>query len=340
MFSDFWFEGGYIAKVRALEQQKYRQGYRNDRDLNGSETYVATPTERVQFLALEYQQRGMQEAEALERVKTEAAPYQLAIGVDGGYYKASIKNAQTGEFATRRFPKRNAGGTGAGEEDFIKAVQGMKQELEAKSQPPQPMPKVWLQPEPKTEAEKFNEKVLKSAAKEKPMVKVTDKRAGTGTGKPLACPDHGNPMVPAEEVGVLKCPVLHCIRVARKKSAIGAGLKKTDLGLSGHKDIATVDEVIVRTGSGKTAGEITEEVIRKAFPAEVPEPQLPMSYFIKSDTPVRLFIAPDGRMYLHQTREGGSATAIDITSAMPNFTRNMSRFGPAEITLTLNIIRD
>lgn len=337
MFSDFWFERGYIAKVRALEQQKYRQGFRNDRDLNGSETYVATPTERVKFLALEYQQRGMQEAEALERVKAEAAPYQLAIGVDGGYYKASIKNSQTGEFATRRFPKRDAAGHDADERDFIKAVQGMKQELEAKSQPPQPMPKVWLEPAPKTEAEKFNEKVLKSAVREKPAVKVTDKRAGTGTGKPLACPDHGNPMVPAEETGVLKCPVLHCTRVARRKSGIGAGLNKTGLEPPGRKDIATVDEVIVRTGSGKTAGEITEEVIRRAFPAEVPGPQLPMSYFIRSDTPVRLFIAPDGRMYLHQTREGGSATAIDITSAMPNFTRHLDSSGLSDMTVVLNV---
>lgn len=340
MLSDFWSNPQFIARVRALEQTKFRQGYRNARDINGNEVYSATPEERVALLDLKFQKDAMREALALARVEELAAPYNLVIGMNSDYYKVSIKNPETGGYATRDIACRDSKGNTAGETEITLAVRDMKRELEATSKPPKPMPKVFLEPAPmskpalKTEAEIFNEKLLRSAEK-KPEAKVTDKR--TATGRPITCPDHGNPMEP-DEPGVLKCPIHGCNKVARKKN-YGAALKKLDPEPAPQSSIP----------AGRTMSEVVKEVVLSeaqakpeasaGFPAEVPGPQLPMHYFIKSDAPVRIFIAPDCRMYLYQIREGGSATAIDITSTKPNFTRHVSRLGPAELTLILNNIR-
>lgn len=337
LLSDFWSNPQFIARVRALEQTKFRQGYRNARDINDNEVYSATPEERVALLDLKFQKDAMREALALARVEELAAPYSLAIGMNGNYYKVSIKNLETGGYATREIARRDYNGNTAGETEITLAIRDMKRELEATSKPPKPMPKVFLEPAPKTVIEKFNEDLLKAAAKrEKPEVKVTDKRAATG--RPITCPDHGNPMEP-DEPGVLKCPINGCNKVARKKN-YGAALKKPDPEPAPQSSIP----------AGRTMSEVVKEVVLSeaqakpeasaGFPTEVPGPQLPMHYFIKSDAPVRLFIAPDGRMYLYQIREGYLATAIDITSANPNFIRHVSRIGPAEITLILKNIRD
>lgn len=330
MLSDFWSNPQFIARVRALEQTKFRQGYRNARDANGNEVYSATPEERVALLDLNFQKDAMREALALARVEEFAAPYTLAIGMNGSYYKVSIKNPETGGYATREIARRDYNGNTAGETEITLAVRNMKRELEATSKPPKLMPKVFLEPAPKTEEEKFNEKLLRSAEK-KPEVKVTDKR--TATGRPITCPDHGNPMEP-DEPGVLKCPIHGCNKVARKKN-YGAAFKKTDLEPVAQSPIP----------AGRTTSEVIEEVISRAYT----NPEVPFDFpdgvtlerslinLTRNNNPVRLYHHKD-RMFLLQNDSVGNLIAIDISSAYPKFeSKHSVKDGLRETTVVLSL---
>lgn len=344
LISDIWTQPNIAREIREAEQRKYRQGYRNGRNINGTETYILTVEELVSVFDISQQEQARREAEFIAKLRSFAQPYEFGFYIDIHSIKLFIKNSMTGEFANRFIDRLNDRTGGPPEEvEYLRAITNMKMELEIIHPAPAPLPPVHVVPLPPVHV--VPKPPEPKPAEKETEVKVKDKRSGTG--RPLNCPEHGNFMVPVEP-GVLRCPVPTCTKIARKKG-YGASFKKPEPAVV--EDIKAMKAKMEQPPTvQQTAGEVIQNIIQGTtdafgqlkFPPGVnlhfPNTSINLT---KNDNPVKLFIDDTSGMFLMQNDQAGNLVCIDITSAHPNVKQHVQniegRAGLRETTVVLNL---
>lgn len=339
LISDLWTEAPVIRQIHEIEQRMFRQGYRNNRDINGNEVYIATVEDKVKLFPDYLQAQAKRESEFIDELRRYAEPYQFGFSMDTYEYKLHIKNNETGSFATRKISRNTKQGNPPIPQDFQVAIDEMKSELETVAKTPAKLSYVDVKPAPKIVTSPDGKSLGVDAAKPK----ATDKRSGAG--KIPTCPDHGNPMEPTPEPGVLKCPVLDCTKGARKKNQ-GAAFKKPEPPAVEDIESTNDDKAMEPFPAARqAAGEVMKNLVASTtdafgqikFPngASLNFPNTTIN-LAKNDNPVRLFINNEGRMFLMQNDQVGNLVCIDITSARPQYTRRTSMLTETTVVLGLD----
>lgn len=354
MVVDPYKDPAVLKRMKALQQQKYRQGHRNTSDARGNPAYALTEDDKISCLDPQMQQIVRSEKAKVQRLKDYAEPFAFTIGI-GESPPSYVVNITHPSFGHARRSGNAAQVDRMRNPDawFQQQIDSMKSELGYTGA---------VSSITEGEVGKYLKMQEDKARQKKEQgFSVTDKRSKT-PADPLHCPDHGNELVRGSEPGTLVCTVVGCKKVARKKNRAKSFAKSPVVEELTKQEISE-NEVVEQEARDGLASDIAE--IQKNFEdlvlnAETQtgvmasiqdilgavQKMAPVGhgigaislrkYPVNNEVPKLAHEA--GRWYLIQKLTSGGEVCIDITPAHPDIRQDSTNAG-VETTVMLNYVK-